>query len=170
MKKLFGLYVITFVIFSFFVLFLFRLSIFNFQSTLFFKGIIILMMSFVLTSLSFIALRKKFSIVLHVFISALIMSFSLHFVFFVIFPVTFDRSVTMYILNSLYQQSSMSKTDLEESLINEYIVVNKALDKRLFEQKQTGFVTERENRVELTDQGRLFMYVSFFIKRLYRLP
>lgn len=86
-----------------------------------------------------------------------------------IFPVTFERSVTMFLLKTINSKNGINKNDLEKILINDYIKKNKALEKRLIEQKEIDFLRVKKNKVFITDQGKKFLDFSRLIKKIYGL-
>lgn len=96
-----------------------------------------------------------------------IFSFSFHLVFFVIFPVTFERSITMFLLNKVNYHQGIGKERLEKILIEEYILKSKALEKRIKEQKEIGFFNVKNNGVFLTKKAKIFLTLSLFIKKIY---
>jgi len=85
----------------------------------------------------------------------------------VVFPVTFERSVTMYLLKTISQNQSVTKKDLEKKLIDEYILKNKALEKRLNEQKIINFIEVKNNRVYLTEKGKNFLKTADLIDKIF---
>ena len=98
----------------------------------------------------------------------MIISFSFNLVFFVVFPVTFERSVTMYLLKKIADKK-ISKKELEKNLINEYIIRNKALDKRISEQKVIDFIKEKDGYLWLTEEAKKFIDWSKIINHWYNL-
>jgi hypothetical protein len=99
-------------------------------------------------------------------IAAVMISAAIHLSLFIVFPVTFDRSVTMFLLNAL-KNNQLSKKQLEQRLINDYIIKNKALDKRLNEQKIIDYIHEENNNISLTQKSIGFLDLSELIKRIY---
>lgn len=161
------IYFKVFFIFTSFYLLLFFTPLFLSQKVLFYRGIFLLFFLLVIFLIFIIfVIKKNFSL----YFSALIFAVSFNLSFFVLFPVTFERSVTMYLLNTIKKESGIKKTDLEKKLINEYILKNKALEKRIFEQKTTDFVDIKDNRVYLTDRGYLFLKFSQLVKKVFNLP
>ncbi|MDH7476719.1 MAG: hypothetical protein QHH09_04675 [Microgenomates group bacterium] len=166
-------YLSTFFLFTGFYLILFRSPIFIKQKVLFYRGLLLLLLNLFLWLLISILFYKKklvkFS--LESIIASLIVSFSLNLSFFVVFPVTFERSVTMYLLKKLYgnENQCISKKQLEDSLIEEYIIKNNALDKRLVEQSIINFIDKKNQCLSLTQKAKNFIQFSKKINWFYNL-
>jgi len=106
-------------------------------------------------------------------ISAVLVSAAIHLSFFVVFPVTFERSITMYLLETIDGNENselcagISKLNLENKLIDEYVIKNKAIDKRITEQKVLDFIKEENQCIKTTPRNKSFLKFSEIIKRLY---
>jgi len=177
MKNIFKLllfYLLVFVIFSLFYYTFLRSQIFSSQKVLFYRGIILLLIAFVPTLLSSIVLSRILRTRYESVFSSLILVLSLHICFFVLFPVTFDRSVTIYLLNSIknnqknYSCHGLTKKDLQDKLINEYVIKNDAINKRLIEQTIIDNIFFNSNCINLTNRGLKFLNFSRLIMSLYR--
>ncbi len=137
------------------------------QKVLFYRGVSLLLLTIILfTIFSFIYYFKFSKKNIESIIAAVIVSAAIHLSIFVVFPVTFERSVTMYLLNTL-SQSQMTKSQLENKLINEYFIKNKAIDKRLNEQKIIDIISNHQKQLQLTQQGRNFLKFSKIIEKIY---
>jgi hypothetical protein len=174
MKKILPVYTYFFLIFSLLFFLLLRLPIFQI-GVLFYRGIILLILTAVVSFSVFSFLNRKFfRLSWETIIACLILSFSLHLSFFVIFPVTFERSVTMYLLEKIAsgeelktKNQCLSKQTLNQFLMEEYILKNKAIDKRIKEQEIAGFLKATNNCVRMPPKGRFFLRVVKIIKKVY---
>jgi hypothetical protein len=170
MKKIVCSYSSIFVLFTLVFILLFHLPIWCFKSVLFYRGVVYLTTSLLilLIVILFIYLKLKKGNI-ETMISALIVSFAIHLSIFVVFPVTFDRSVSMYLLNTINNSNgSISKKDLENRLISDYVLESKAVERRINEQSTTGFVENKDN-VKLSSKGKAFLEISEIIKKIYSL-
>ena len=167
MKKILLFYLFFFLLFSFLFLSFFHTPLFAGQKVLFYRGLWLLG----ITTLIFICLSKWIEkigkIKCETYTAALILSISLNLVFFVVFPVTFDRSVSMFLLNKIDSRSPATVLSLEDSLIKEYIQKNKAVQRRMDEQSQIGFVSQANGQVVLSPKASRFLQLTSFIKNLY---
>lgn len=147
----------------------FHLPLFSEEKVLFYRGLKLLFLIAFLFFLIIFYVKKSSLINLswETLISFLVVSFSLNLVFFVVFPVTFERSVTMFLLNKVNGNQGIGKRNLEKMLIEEYILKNKALEKRINEQTKINFLTIKNNQVFLTEKGLKFLNLSLFLKKIY---
>ena len=177
MRKMFGLvktYFISFLAFSLFYLLLFHSPLFSSVQVLFYRGVLLLLVSFLCFVFGFVALRRKIGIGEETFFAALVVSLSLHLAFFVVFPVTFERSITVFFLGELSLQTASSglckglaTEQAEETLINDYIVGKGAVAKRVEEQKIIGFVDDSNECLQITDKGRKFLDFAKIVSKIY---
>jgi hypothetical protein len=92
---------------------------------------------------------------------------------FVVFPVTFDRSVSTYLLAKIAEQEDLSGIKIEELktvFVQDYVQDRRAIERRMKEQIISGNVAfSPVNSIVLTDRGRLFLKVGRFVSFLYDL-
>lgn len=89
--------------------------------------------------------------------------FSVSTCFLVLFPVTIDRSVSVYLLATIDRQGAegMSTDALEAAFVSGYVRDMRAIDRRIAEQELSGnVVQDAQGKVRLTDQGRRFVALS----------
>ena len=163
-------YFLIFSLFSVFYILLFHTPIFLNQQVLFYRGLLLLFLNFFifLLILFLFYLKKIISYSFETIIASLIISFSFNLAFFVVFPVTFERSVTMYLLKKIANKK-ISKKELEKNLISEYIIKDKALDKRINEQKVIDFIREKDGYLWITERTKKFINWSELISEWYNL-
>lgn len=95
--------------------------------------------------------------------------------FFVLFPVSIERSVSVFLLNALSQgkQEScggLSKEDMQNQLINKYVIKNDGIGKRIEEQSEIAMIQQQAGCYQLTKRGDQFIFFSHIIKILYNIP
>lgn len=93
---------------------------------------------------------------------------------FIVFPVTFDRSITMYMLDTLDKENTatcrgLSKESLQASLIDTYIIAGDALEKRLREQREISMIEQHNGCYVTTARAGLFLRFANSIGRLYNI-
>jgi hypothetical protein len=171
--KVLGGYLAVGVIFTGIYFLLFHLPVLSGQKILFYRGLSLLIVAMgIMGAIGEIMRRKKW-ISGEILLAAIITAAALNLAVFVIFPVSFDRSVSMYLLNKLSSKEALTmcgglpESELEIKLITEYIQKDRAVRRRIEEQKATGTVTENNGCVELTTGGRGFLAVSEIIKKVY---
>lgn len=159
-------YLSIFIVFALLYFLSFHSPLFSHQKILFYRGIFLIFFLFFFFFLLIFFIKKIQP--KHLYLSALIFSFSVNLSLFIILPVTFDRSITYYLLSTL-KEKPLSKNELNRLLINEYLLKNKALEKRLEEQKIIEMVEIKNNQVYLTHKGKIFLKFAKMIKKLYDL-
>lgn len=177
MSKMRGLvktYLTVFLVFSLFYLLLFHSPLFSSVKVLFYRGVLLLLVSFLCFVSGYLILRKKIGLREETFFAALVMSLSLNLAFFVVFPVTFERSITMFFLKELSSETLSSDScrglaveQAEESLIKDYIIGKQAVAKRVEEQKIIGFVEDRHKCIQITSKGRKFLDFAKMVNKIY---
>lgn len=165
-KDLFLIFFSTFVLFTISYLSLFHSPFFFHQKILFYRGIYLIFFLFFFFFLLILFIKKIQP--KHLYLSALIFSFSVNLSLFIILPVTFDRSITYYLLTTL-KEKPLLKNELNRLLINEYLLKNNALEKRLEEQRIIEMVEVKNNQVYLSNKGKLFLEFAKMVKKLYNL-
>jgi len=177
MKKLIFQYLVIVSLFSLTTLLFFHLIPIK---IFFYKGLFIYTLTLLVFSLIFIfsSSIKKW-VKTESFIAALSLAFSLNFAFFIIFPVTFERSVTVYFLNQLEKakiknidyptcSGGLTYKQAEQSLIEGYIK-GKAVKKRVEEQKVAKTLDFKNDCIFITSRGKRFLKFSEFVKTIYNI-
>lgn len=173
MKKIVLSYLGVFVIFTAVYILFFQTNIFSFQKVLFYKGLLLLALTSALCFIGIILYAKLVKGNFESLFAALVISFALNLTFFVVFPVTFERSVTMFILSSIDKGNmnnscrGLTKGQIETELINKYILENRAVDKRINEQEIIKTLESKSQCVQLTKEGSNFLKFSAFISKTY---
>lgn len=176
-KRIIGIYLFISVFFTTIYLVSFHSPLFNSQSVLFYRGITLLFFTTVVTIiLAMFCYFKWLKINLESIIAAIIFMFAIHLTIFILFPVTFDRSITMYMLNDLNKNlknhsvcNGLTKQKLTFDLINDYTIEKDAVGKRINEQGIINFIHTNKQCIQLTQKGIDFIGFSELIKKIYGL-
>jgi hypothetical protein len=105
-----------------------------------------------------------------VIIAAVSLAFAANVFFLVVFPVTIDRSVSVYLLGQLSQHpGGLSEEQLSQRMINQYVVEYRAVDRRMREQIVTGNIKAEGDLYLLTDQGQNFIRFSRVVSYIFGL-
>jgi len=148
--------------------FLYRLNV------LFYRGIIVMFVCILVTGVIGFFVKKRFRISTESFVAALMMTLALHVGFFIVFPVTYDRSVTTYMLYKLDTKTDadcngINKKNLERYFIKEYVQNQKALDRRIHEQLTIDSIMEKNGCLTLTNNGKVILRIADFVKWIYNI-
>ena len=86
-------------------------------------------------------------------------------------PAVFDRSVSLYLLNTLDNrvEQGMTEPEIKREFLQVYFGGNYALRKRLREQTATGYLIYQDNRYYITGSGRRFVGLARRISRWFNL-
>lgn len=173
---IFKIYLGVFVLFTAIFIASFHFPLFIKQNVLFYRGLYLIILD-LLATLAIVAIIYHFhsNLKKETLFSALIFSLSINLCFFVIFPVTFDRSVTTFLLNTLKERkisntcNGLTENNLESFLVDEYVKKEKAVHRRINEQSIIKFIQDNNGCFSLTNKGKDFLKFSNVIKGLYGL-
>lgn len=171
--RVIGLYVVVALAFTVMFIMMVR-SGFAGDAPLFYRGVFFLGLTWLVVfalSIVFRAVSAGMTSVESLF-SATVLALSVNFAFFVIIPVTIDRSVTTFLLSSMDSEGptggGYSKADLQQILKSNYLGKFDAVGRRLDEQILSGNISETSVGVyELTEQAQSFLRFAQFIARVY---
>ena len=172
MKKIFLIYLSVAVFFSIFYFLSFRLPLFTSQKVLFYRGVMLLALTSLITLIGISLYIYRYRKHAESLMAALIICFAIHLSFFVVFPVTFERSVTMFILSALHDGSGsmcngLTKSEIQSELIDAYIMKRDAVEKRIKEQSAINMVNRKSECVTLTQKGINFLKFAGYVGKLY---
>jgi hypothetical protein len=124
---------------------------------LFYRGVAIAFIgALLLIVLMAVAARRIAALDLSTMIGAAALSLAFNISFLIVFPVTFDRSITMFLLARIEKQDGqLTPLMLEEVFVRQYLGDLHQIDRRVAEQTLSGNIVQRDDgRIELTAQGR----------------
>jgi hypothetical protein len=102
-------------------------------------------------------------------IGAAALSLAFNICFLIVFPVTFDRSITMFLLARIERQDGQLKSeDLEQIFVAEYLGELRQIDRRVEEQRISGNIVVRDGYIALTPQGERLMTNARVVARLFQ--
>ena len=74
--------------------------------------------------------------------------------FHITLPTLLDRSISMFIL-ALLDSSDLTMSEVQCNFIKQFVIKDKAIEKRVGEQVATGNLRVEDGRLQITDQGRI---------------
>ena len=152
---------------------LFHISFLKLTDTFFYNGCLYLLLSSVLCALLMFAGKRLKPDLIRVsdIVCAFFMFLSITLGWFILIPVTVDRSVTVYTLSYMDEiyPKSITTDQIEKVFYKQYIVDFGAFDKRFREQLDTGSVeyVPEENSYRLTEKGRKLVSQFRFFADLF---
>ena len=96
-----------------------------------------------------------------------LVTFCLNTAFLIVMPVTFDRSVSTYLLETLENKGSLTENELEKALIDDYVVRRGAVNRRIQEQIISGNLEKTDENIRLTPQGELFVRICKSVRAVF---
>jgi len=172
--KILAVYFIILILFSFLFILSFHTPLFLEQRVLFYRGLFLLLIITFTTLIICLFLNKYFfKVSFETLFASLILAFCFNLSFFIVFPVTFDRSVTTYLLSAIKEKSGtqtcggLPEKQLEQLFIDEYVLDQKAVSRRIKEQSIIKTVEKDRDCVKLTQRGDNLLNFLNLIKKLY---
>lgn len=165
-----------FLIFAGMIIFpvIYNFNFFNSWNIIFYRGVAIaILCALIQIVLIWQAIRllpiKLLSFRDNLCITALSLTFNLS--FFIIFPVTLERSISTFLLSSLSQNESdgLTQAQMEDRFIQIFVKEKGAISERMREQIASGNVVKVGDNYILTEQGRAFIRISEDIKKIYKI-
>lgn len=178
MKKILpilAVYIGTNILFAVIFLLLFHTGVVSEEHVLFYRGLTLLVITSVFVAVIgasvYVMTGKKY---LETLIAAIVLAIAVHVSMFIVFPVTFERSVTMFLLRDLNTRQTdacngMSKEDMQQELIQTYILSGDAVKKRIDEQSAIHMIAGTDACYTVTDRARSFLQFSNTIKTIYNI-
>src|SRR3989344_2449782 len=173
LRNIAAIYSTILLLFSLLYFLLLQLPFKIYQNIIFYKGVALLVLTFLIFLVLIIAIiyiKRLLFEHLESFIAAILITFSLHLTLLVIFPVSIDRSLSISLLSYLSDNfnnkscQGMSKKQLEKKLIQNYVIKNKAVDKRIKEQEIINFIEKKNNScINITEKGNRYLKYSVII-------
>ena len=133
---------------------------------LFYRGVLLALITALIHFGSLYLINRKASLETRIASAALALSFNICFL--VIFPVTIDRSISVFLLNQMaIQEQGITRDELEQIFVNEYVIGLDAIDRRISEQMASNNIVQHDTVYQITDQGRSFLSFSYFVGQLF---
>ena len=147
---------------TFTFIFLLQFDEIRFTKIYFFDGVYLLIIAFII---NYIIFRKRVQNLLVVLIAV----FSINFGFFVLFPVSYERSVSVQLLTNLNNSDlELSNDDIRNEIIK--ITSTEAFaEKRIEEQLYTGYIEQTNNGYKISKTIKNFVSLKNFISTIFNI-
>lgn len=170
--KILGLYFLFFFLGTGFFILLFHTGVLANISVFFYRGVSLLVLSSLSITLILLYFRTtKYGKLLSIkdIILLITLIFCLNLVFFTHFPVTADRSISVFLLGYMnkYQDRYLTNKDITGEFINKYVIQNDAINKRLNEQIVSGNIVQNGYSYRISKQGKLLTKLYAFIADIF---
>ena len=142
-------------------------------SVFFYRGLILLALTAVIVSVVLAWVRRaSFRALIGVRDILLIVTLlaSVNIVFFTHVPVTADRSISIFMLAYMNRaEGPLTRKQISDNVVEEYVLERRAVDKRLEEQLVTGTLLETPEGYVISKQGRTLIAFYELIARLFNI-
>ncbi|TIX49423.1 hypothetical protein [Alteraurantiacibacter aquimixticola] len=126
--------------------------------TVFYRGVVLIAAACLLLFLAMIAVNRRWQLFSpDLVVAAIATTFSLSIGFLIVFPVTVDRSITVYLLSHMdrHAESSFTTGELQAEFQRTYLTDWEQIARRMEEQTTTGNIIEvAPGRFRITPQGQ----------------
>ncbi|MBC9033140.1 hypothetical protein IAG41_12140 [Sphingomonas sp. JC676] len=129
-------------------------------SILFYRGVLLCMASAILLAAALALAGRWKPLALETVVAAAALSFAFNLSFLVIFPVTLDRSISVFLLAEIEAHDGLDTPALERLFVDRYVRDMAQIDRRVAEQAQSGNITVQNGHIRLTASGRRFLALS----------
>jgi hypothetical protein len=158
--------------FACFVL-LFQADLWSGVTILFYRGLILLVAAFLITLAATAALAglgRAWGLRRRDTLGACVLSLSLNLSFFVIFPVTVDRSISVFLLARMaaHPEESFSADQVRAVFEAVYLGEFRQIERRMVEQNASGNVVVSGDGYVITPQGRAFIQLADLVAKAFR--
>ena len=152
---------------------LFQTDLWSGVTILFYRGLILLGVAFLMTLAAMAALAglgRPWGLHRRDTLGACVLSLSLNLSFFVIFPVTVDRSISVFLLGQMAAHpdegfsAERARAIFEATYLGEF----RQIERRLVEQSASGNVVLSGKEYVITPQGRAFIRLSELVAKAFR--
>ncbi|KAA0123832.1 hypothetical protein CIW48_10055 [Methylobacterium sp. P1-11] len=152
---------------------LFQTDLWSGVTILFYRGLILLGVAFLLTLAAMAGLAgfgRAWGLRRRDALGACILSLSLNLSVFVILPVTVDRSISVFLLGQMaaHPEERFSPERARRVFETVYLGAFRQMDRRLAEQQASGNVAPMADGYVITPQGSAFIHFCALVARVFR--
>jgi hypothetical protein len=87
-------------------------------------------------------------------------------------PSLLDRSISIYMIAAVAQsgEQGLTRAELQDAFVRNYVEGNTTVEKRLHEQIVSGHMSEQNGKFRITDKGRFVYELNRTLARAFNLP
>jgi hypothetical protein len=150
----------------------FRTRLFLSMNVLFYRGILLLITACIVVTLIllFIKISNRFNLLTYRdIILGITIIFSFNLLFFTHFPVTSERSISLFMLGYMNKNvdKAFTKEEITQVFIEKYIIEYGEIEKRFHEQMVTGDLVSDRAGYRISKRGRMILRFFNFIDELF---
>jgi hypothetical protein len=150
----------------------FRTRLFLSMNVLFYRGILLLITACIVVTLIllFIKISNRFNLLTYRdIILGITIIFSFNLLFFTHFPVTSERSISLFMLGYMNKNvdKAFTKEEITQVFIEKYIIEYGEIEKRFHEQMVTGDIVSAGKGYRITKRGQSILKFFNFVDDLF---
>ena len=143
---------------------MFKLGVMGAVDVMFYRGLVVIVLVAVATVAILVLLLGRRAGVLEPrdALGAAAVSLSFNLCFFVLAPVTVDRSISIFMLGRMDMEAARAFTpaEMRDAFTSVYVVGDRQIERRLAEQRLSGDVEDLGGRYRITPRGRALIAVA----------
>jgi hypothetical protein len=149
---------------------LFRLNVLSGMHVIFYRGLVLIVASGILTLLVAVWATRKLKLTAGAAFSAAVLSMSLNLTFLIVLPVTVDRSVSTFLLAYMAEHPDKAYTPAELTAVFDRIYMGdfQQVQRRMDEQTLSGNIALRGDGYVISPQGRAFIQSAKTVSWLFQ--
>jgi hypothetical protein len=124
---------------------------------LFYRGLLLAGLVAAVLAVCLVLAGRKLGLDPQTIIGAVFCSAALNVCFLVLFPITIDRSISVYLLARIEAEPGMTADELSERFEDGYLRRMRQIDRRVFEQQLSGNITVTDGEIRMTRGGERFL-------------
>jgi hypothetical protein len=127
---------------------------------LFYRGLLLCAASAILLAAALALAGRWKPLALETIVAAAALSFAFNLSFLILFPVTIDRSISVFLLAEIEAHEGLDTPRLEQLFVDRYVRDMAQIDRRVAEQALSGNIVVENGHIRLTSRGRRFLALS----------
>jgi hypothetical protein len=128
---------------------------------LFYRGLLLALVTAAAVGGTLIGARSRVRIDLSTGIGIVMTGLAFNVCFLVLFPVTIDRSISVFLLSRIADEQPLTTPALQQRFADEYLGRMDQIPRRVREQALSGNIAlDRNGAIRLTDRGRTFLVLA----------
>ena len=151
---------------------LFRVDLLSGLTILFYRGLVLLVLAFGLTlcaGTAFAGALRGWGVRRRDALGACVLSLSLNLGFLVIFPVTVDRSISVFLLGRMaaHPEETFTATRARAEFETIYLGQYRQIERRMAEQTASGTIAPSGDGYVITPKGRTFIQICRLVAEVF---
>jgi len=128
---------------------------------LFYRGILLALIAAAIVGGVLVALRRRLKLDSATGIGVVLTGLACNICFLVLFPVTIDRSISVFLLSRIAAEQPLSTAQLQQRFADEYLIGMRQIPRRVREQSLSGnLIVGDDGGIRLSGRGEAFVALA----------